>query len=395
MIFKSESFYTNQFWLLCFSNFLFSASFQMLIPELPAYLTKLGGDTQIGLLIALFTLTAGLSRPFSGKITDSLGRIPVMAFGSLVCFGCGLLYPWVSTVFGLLSLRFVHGFSTGTKPTATSAYVADIVPEANRGQAAGMVGVFHALGFSVGPALGSVITNHYSINTLFYTSSVFALLSIIILANMKETLLQKQAFKLALFRVSWADVFDKRVLVVFLIMLFLNVPNGIMITLAPDHSVALGILNKGLFFTLFTVASLLVRVFFSKTSDKHGRRIVMIYTILIMILAMVVISFYQNIYAFYIGAILFGVSMGMSSPTLTAWVIDLSLPQYRGRAFATMYIGLELGIGLGAIAAGYLIRSLKLSFNFAYCLGAMMALCALLSIFVVEKNRKSTHNYGI
>src|SRR5687767_8109944 len=117
--------YTLKFGLLCASSFLFSASFNMLIPELPAYLSSLGGAEYKGLIIALFTLTAGLSRPFSGKLTDTVGRVPVMAVGSLVCFICGFLYPVLTSVAGFLSLRLFHGFSTGFKPTATAAYIAD------------------------------------------------------------------------------------------------------------------------------------------------------------------------------------------------------------------------------------------------------------------------------
>ena len=121
---KPPSIYTSQFWLLCLSNFLFSASFQMMIPELPDYLKSMGGKEYIGYIIALFTLTAGFARPFSGKLTDTIGRVPIMAFGSIVCFICGGIYPFVHTVFGFLLLRFLHGFSTGTKPTATAASTA-------------------------------------------------------------------------------------------------------------------------------------------------------------------------------------------------------------------------------------------------------------------------------
>ena len=56
----------------------------MMIPELPGYLTRIGGAEYKGLIIALFTLMAGISRPFSGKLTDTIGRVPVMVFGSLV-----------------------------------------------------------------------------------------------------------------------------------------------------------------------------------------------------------------------------------------------------------------------------------------------------------------------
>lgn len=99
---REPSIYTFNFILVCLSSFLFSASFNMLIPELPAYLSSLGGAQYKGLIIALFTLTAGISRPFSGKLTDKIGRVPVMAIGSLVCFVCGFLYPVLTSVAGFL-----------------------------------------------------------------------------------------------------------------------------------------------------------------------------------------------------------------------------------------------------------------------------------------------------
>src|SRR5689334_4090367 len=100
----------------------------MIIPELPAYLTSLGGGEYKGLIISLFTLTAMLSRPFSGRLSDRLGRVPVMVFGPIVCVVCSAIYPIVTTVAGFLVLRLVHGFSTGFKPTGQTAYLSDIIP---------------------------------------------------------------------------------------------------------------------------------------------------------------------------------------------------------------------------------------------------------------------------
>ena len=209
---SSPSIYNLQFGLVCLSSFLFSASFNMLIPELPAYLTSLGGAEYKGLIIALFTLTAGISRPFSGKLTDTIGRVPVMAVGSLVCFVCGFLYPVLTSIAGFLLLRLVHGFSTGFKPTATSAYVADLVPSDRWGEAMGVHGVCFSTGLAIGPAIGSAITEHFSIDILFYCSSLFALLSIVILANMKETLPNKQKFKAKLLKIKKEDIIEWQVI---------------------------------------------------------------------------------------------------------------------------------------------------------------------------------------
>ena len=57
--------YNLNFWLLCFSSFLFFGSFNMIIPELPDFMRSIGGEKYIGMHIAFFTLTASLSRPFS------------------------------------------------------------------------------------------------------------------------------------------------------------------------------------------------------------------------------------------------------------------------------------------------------------------------------------------
>jgi predicted MFS family arabinose efflux permease len=55
-----------------------------------------------------------------------------------------------------------------------------------------------------------------------------------------------------------------------------------------------------------------------------------------------------------IGSAVYGLATGMLSPAITAWIIDLSHPDHRGKAVATMYIALEAGIGLGAFFAGTL-----------------------------------------
>lgn len=345
--------YSLKFGLLCASSFLFSASFNMLIPELPAYLSSLGGAQYKGLIIALFTLTAGMSRPFSGKLTDTIGRVPVMAVGSLVCFVCGFLYPLLATVSGFLLLRLFHGFSTGFKPTATAAYIADVIPAHRWGEAMGIHGICFSTGMAIGPALGSFVTGVYGINGLFYTSSVFALLSIVILFNLPETAKEKQRFHPSLLKLGWHEILEPRVMPAAIITLLGYVSYGAVLTLVPDWSDHLGISNKGSFFIVFTISSLLVRFVAGKVSDRHGRIAVLKVAILLLIAALVLIGWAQSVWMLMGGAFVYGLATGLFSPASSALTADLSLPEYRGRAMATMYIALELGIGLGALLAGW------------------------------------------
>jgi MFS family permease len=367
------SFFTLNFFLLCLSSFLFFSSFNMIIPELPSYLTSLGGESYKGWIIALFTLSAGLSRPFSGKLADKIGRIPVMIFGAAVCFVVGLSYPLLQFVGGFLFLRFAHGFSAGFTPTGTSAYVADTVPFDQRGEALGIQSLFGSLGMAAGPALGGWIASVWPIDVLFYSAAFTAIFSILILIRLKETLQVKEPLRWKLFKLDKNEILEKRVLLPSAI-LFLSVFSfGVVLTLVPDLSSHLGIQNKGLFFAIFTLSSLGIRLIAGRTSDRIGRVRVMRVASAVMVVAMISVAFASSKVILLGGAVLFGAAVGMYSPTTTAWVVDRSLDQFRGRALATMYIFLELGIGLGALVSGWLYDNQSENFQTAFLFSAGVA----------------------
>lgn len=377
-----KNIYTVQFGLLCLSSFLFFMSFNMIVPELPDYLSSLGGEDYKGLIIALFTLTAGLSRPFSGKLADLVGRIPVMVFGASVCFVAGMLYPFLGTVIGFLILRFFHGFSTGFAPTGTSAYVADIVPDHKRGEAMGLIGISGSAGMATGPAIGPYIAHHYTLDAMFYTSAAFSIFSVIILLGMKETLAHKRQFKSRMLRISKYEIFEPNVFTPAIVMLLTVFSFGIVLTIAPDMSKHLGIAYKGLFFTYFTIASISVRFFAGKASDRFGRVNVLKVSSFVLCAAMVVIGLAKDSNTFFVGAILYGLANGMNTPTIFAWGIDLSHEQRRGKAMATLYIFLEIGIGTGALLAAYIYGNNTANFDFTFWSGAVLALLALIFLFV-------------
>ena len=379
--------YNLQFGLLCTSSFLFSASFNMLIPELPAYLTGLGGAEYKGYIIALFTLTAGISRPFSGKLTDRIGRVPVMAVGSLVCVICGLLYPLLTTVAGFLWLRLFHGFSTGFKPTATAAYVADIVPGSRWGEAMGIHGLCFSTGLAIGPAIGSELSERFSINALFYCSSVFALFSIVILMNMKETLVKKERFRVGLLKINRKDIIERRVLAGAFVTFLSYLSYGAILTVISDWGTHLGVVNKGLFFMVFTVASLIIRFVSGKMSDRIGRVSIIKLSLILLAISLVFIGESRSSLYLLCAAALYGVATGMLSPSLTAFIIDMSHPDHRGKAVATMYIALEAGIGLGAFMAGaFYISDVSMIPPIFYCI-AVITFGAFLYLQFVFKGK--------
>ncbi|CAN5371805.1 MFS transporter [soil metagenome] len=384
-MFKSGSLtiYTTQFWLLCCSSFLFFASFNMIVPELFSFITSLGGADYIGLVISLFTITAMISRPFSGKLADRIGRKPVIMAGALVCFLCSLMYPLLTTVFGFFFLRLLHGFSTGFTPTGEAAYISDIIPATRRGEAMGLMGTASSLGMASGPAIGPWISTTYSIQTMFYCSSAFALLSALIVINIKETVKEKHPISLRLFHVSKVDLFEPRVLTPCLVMVLCAYAYGSLFTLIANYGAYYGIPNenKGLLFTYFTMASLTVRLIAGRTSDIYGRvRVLRVSTVIITI-AMIWIAFAGSKAMLILGVFVYGMAQGSTSPTLLAWATDLSDPHHRGRGLASLYIFMELGIGIGAFCSGLIYVNNPLQFHIPFIVCSVFSAIAFIYLW--------------
>jgi MFS family permease len=353
----------------------------MIIPELPDFLTKLGGGDYKGLIISLFTLTAMLSRPFSGKLADRLGRKPVIIFGGLVCLICSLFYPWLTTLFGFFALRIFHGFSTGFSPTGVSAYVSDIIPAERRGEAMGFIGTAGAIGMASGPAIGGAVANQFGLDIMFYVSSFFAFMAILITLSVKETLKERHEVSWALLKIQKRDLFEPRVIAPCIVMVLGAYAYGAAYTLLPDFGKHLGISNKGLIFTFLTVASLLVRLIAGKASDVYGRVPVLKVTIALIFISMLIIGFSNEPWILMLGVSLYGLAQGSTSPTLLAWATDLSHEEHKGRGIASLYISMEMGIGLGAFISGWVYANVHENLIICFGLAGVLALIGFIFLF--------------
>lgn len=365
--------YTKQFWLVCLSSLLFFASFNMIVPELPSYLTALGGEEHKGLIIALFAITAMISRPFSGKLSDTIGRRPVMMMGAVVCVICSFAYPVLTTVAGFLLLRLIHGFSTGFTPTGQTAYISDIIPVKVRGEAMGLLGTAGGIGMAAGPAIGGMLANQFGVNVMFYCSSAFAVASVVIILGMKETLPSKERFSVSHLKVDRNDLFESSVWMPCLVMALCAYAFGAVLTVIPDFGEHVGIRNKGLLFTCLTVASLVVRLVGGKASDVYGRENVLRVSTFVMALAMVMISVSTTPLGLVAGVAVYGLAQGVTSPTLLAWATDLSPLKRKGRGVASLYILMEFGIGMGAFISGVLYSNQSERFPVTFIVCAVLA----------------------
>ena len=310
-----------------------------------------------------------------------------MIFGGAVCVVMSILYPLFTSVFGFLVLRFFHGMSTGFMPTGTVAYLADIIPKDKRGEAMGLIGIMNNLGMMSGYAVSGYVVQYLGLTNMFWLSGVIAFLSVAIVLGMEESLPNAAKLRVTHFKLKIEDLWDSRAKEPAILMMLTVTMFGAIITLIPDYSKGLGILNKGLFISIMTVATILTRLFTSKMSDVRGRIFSCKIGTAFWILGAVLLVFRQ-IELFYLSAVVCGFASGINSPALFAWAVDVANGHRAGRAMATLFIALEAGITIGAFASAFIYNNHFENFTFVFSAIAILNMGALTFLFFGVKNPK-------
>jgi MFS family permease len=132
--------------------------FGLIIPILPFATPKLGGDAfDIALLVAVYSICAGICGPFWGRLSDRFGRKPIL----LTCLGGGALSYLImafSTSLEMLYLsRIAAGIMAGNFGVA-SAMIADMTTPQNRAKGMGLIGAAFGLGLVIGPFIGGFLS---------------------------------------------------------------------------------------------------------------------------------------------------------------------------------------------------------------------------------------------
>lgn len=134
--------------------------FGIVLPLLPLYADQYGASpVLIGLIFVSFSGMQFLTAPLWGRLSDRIGRRPVILLGllgsmlSYIAFGLAPLLP--HAIVWLFVSRLTAGVFGGTISTA-HAYVADVTSEEERGRGMALIGAAFGIGFTIGPALGGI-----------------------------------------------------------------------------------------------------------------------------------------------------------------------------------------------------------------------------------------------
>lgn len=132
-----------------------------LMAFLPIYGVTVGlNASEVGLLFGVQGITAFVSKPIMGRVSDRVGRPPLIVLGLAICAATFGSMPWVSGLFPLLFLAAGFGFGEAVVLTSTSAYIADVSELKTLGAGMGMLGTLSDIGHAGGPLLAGLLIAH-------------------------------------------------------------------------------------------------------------------------------------------------------------------------------------------------------------------------------------------
>lgn len=144
--------------LLFFTVFVDVVGFGIVLPLLPLYGDMFGASGfTIGLLVVVYPAIQLVLAPVWGRASDRFGRRPVIVVGLLGSAVSYLVFAHADSLALLFFSRILAGAGGATVPVA-EAYIADVTPPEQRAGNMGLIGAAFGLGFTVGPALGGILS---------------------------------------------------------------------------------------------------------------------------------------------------------------------------------------------------------------------------------------------
>jgi len=153
--------------LLFATVFIHLVAFGIVIPVLPLYAERFGASPlTIGWLVSIYSVMQCLFAPILGRLSDRVGRKPVLLI-SILGTSAGFLLMGMAGGLPLLFVgRILDGVTGGNISTA-QAYIADVTSPRDRSRGMGIIGAGFGLGFIFGPAIGGLF-GHFSLAAPFY-----------------------------------------------------------------------------------------------------------------------------------------------------------------------------------------------------------------------------------
>ena len=379
--------FSRDFILGFFAQFAFGFVFQSLIPTLPIYLSRLGSnEVEIGVLIGIYFFCALVLRPFIGKALLRTPEKMFMIIGALLNVLASLAYLLAPPFWPLLIVRVFQGIGFAFFHTASFALIANISPEAYRGQSLGYFSLAMSISGALGPSIGILLINHFSFTLLFLICSGLSLCSLFITYRLGS----RQVVPLQDSSIEDGFLLSRKALPPSVINFFSLFVWGALNAFFPLFAINHGVTNPGLFFTTIAIMIILGRALGGRVLDLYRRERVILPCLITSIIAMAILAFSKTQPMFILVAAIWGIGNAFLTPALMTFTLE-RVGSSVGPAIGTFTAIADLGMSLGPVIMGIIIHSTNYPIMFL-CLALTGIINLSYFYFFVRKKGRPSHD---
>ncbi|HWK47447.1 MAG TPA: MFS transporter [Stellaceae bacterium] len=372
--------------------FIDLVGFGVIIPLMPFYAERFGASPlTVTLLLASFSALQLFAAPLWGRLSDRIGRRPVLLISLLTSIAAYLWLGVADALWMLFAARALQGASAGNISVA-QAYMADLTTAENRAKGMGMLGAAFGLGFIVGPAIGGWLAgSDPSLMSVERPAFVAAALSALALASaliwLPESLPAAQrAAPGAARRGRVASVTDafrrprlRALMVLFFTTIFAFAGMETTFALYASREFAWGPRQVGLMFGFIGIVLVIVQGgLIGRLTRRFGEQRILLAGTLTIGLGMAVLGLAWTPTIGILGSVFLAIGMGMAQPTSNALISREAASTEQGEIMGVNQSVGSLARFVGPAVAGLAFGSLGP--RAPYLLGtAVMLLAAVLA----------------
>jgi multidrug resistance protein len=364
--------------------------FGIIIPLMPFYAETFGANAfTVGLLNTSFSLMQFLFAPFWGRLSDRVGRRPVILIGLFGSFVAYLLFGLAQSLTLLFAARIAAGIAGANIPTA-QAYMADVTTPENRAKGMGLVGAAFGLGFIFGPAIGGFLSQWgYQAPSFFasglslvnFTAAWFLLPE----SRATDAVERARRTRLEAFREAFLRKRLPELLLIYFVVVAAFSSFELNFSLYAEHRFGFTSTTIGYVFAFIgVVLSIVQGVLVGKVVPKLGEHRVVPAAIAILCVGMALIPLAGTTALLVIACAILALGMGFHSPSITSAISRLSGAHEQGGVLGLAQAVASLGRIIGPAWGGFLYDRFGITSPF-YVAAGFLGVALLLSLVTVAR----------
>lgn len=359
--------------------FLVYAGFGIMIPVLPFYAENMGANpTELGLLMAVYSVLQLIFAPMWGRVSDKYGRKPVMLIGILGLAISFFIMAVSTKLWMLFAARIIGGFLSAANMPAAMAYAADITTLENRGKGMGIIGMAIGFGFVFGPAIGGIFSK-ISLGMPFYIAGFLSLITLVlILTALQESSTEENRRKHSQNKTSLWENFKGALTILFILQLFISLSlSGLEATFAyfAAKKAGMNAVQMGYVFMIMGLAGAFVQGgLMGKLTKTYGEGKVIQGGIVVSAIGFALILLVDNFSTAAIFLTIFGIGNGVIRPSISSLLTKTSTSGH-GSATGLLSSFDSLGRIIGPPLGGWMF---SIAAGLPYISGAILSVMAFI-----------------